>query len=213
MRSLRIAIAAVLLSSSACAALPYSGVALEAYGGVTRMTPADDAAMEAEQGTGTQVGLALSLEVDYIRSSGMGAGYAYVRSSLPRTGGASSMGIGVAQYDIASAFTRLGTDAFRPRMYVGAQLGRSESESLLMQSYLGAGASLHPARGFAVHVFTGPQALMVEDYGADLAYRGLGWFVRARLYRSFFKSCDVPPSVVAAEMGDEGGGPPVRCRR
>lgn len=210
MRPFRIAMLAALFAS-ACAALPYSGVAVEAYGGVTRMTPQDDAAMEAEQGTGMQLGLALSLEVDYIRSSGMGAGYGYVRSSLPRSGGASSMGIGAAQYDLASAFTRLASDAFRARMYVGAQIGRSEHDDLLMASYLGAGASMHPSRGYAVHVFTGPQALLIEDNDAELNYRGLGWFVRARLYRSFFKSCDVPPSVAAADR--EFTLRPVECRR
>lgn len=198
------------LTCSACAALPYSGVALEAYAGAARMTPDDDASADAERGTGMQLGLALSVEIDYIRSSGMGAGYAYVRSSLPTRTGSGELGIGAAQYSLASAFTSLTSDAIRARIYLGAQLGRTGYDDLLMGSYLGAGASMHPARGYAVHVFTGPQAMLVENNREDLAYRGLGWFVRARLYRSFFKSCDVPPSVAAQDR--QFSLKPVECR-
>lgn len=198
------------LACSACAALPYSGIALEAYGGATRMTPDADASADAERGTGFQLGLALSVEVDYIRSSGMGAGYAYVRSSLPKRGGSSDLGIGAAQYDLTSAFTGITSDTVRARIYLGAQLGRTSHDDVLMGSYLGAGASMHPARGYAFHVFTGPQAMIIENNQEDLDYRGLGWFVRARLYRSFFTSCDVPPSVAAQDR--QFSLKPVECR-
>ena len=75
---------------------------------------------------------------------------------------------------------------------------------------VGAGASMHPARGYAIHVFTGPQAMLIENNQEDLDYRGLGWFVRARLYRSFFKSCDVLPSVAAQDR--QFSLKPVECR-
>lgn len=198
--------------ASACAALPYSGYAVEGYAAATRLDPTDDASPEADEGVGISIGLNLLVEIDYIRSVGMGMGIGYVTTSLPTQSGSEQFGFTPPQYDVSSAFTSLGNDLLRPRMYAGVLLGTgTDSGDSLFAAYVGAGASYHVARGTALHLFTGPQALALENNGEDLSYTGTGWFVRARLYRSFFARCDIAPSE-AAERSDRGRTKVVPCR-
>lgn len=190
--------------------MTYSGYAVEAWAGASRLSPTENTSAAATDGAGVSVGVSLAVEVDYLRTASMGAGLAYISTTIPRDdGGPGRHGSAAAQYDVSSAFTRLGTDHLRPRMYAGVFLGGQGESNSVFGAYGGAGASFHPARGTAVHVFTGPQVIGLEkgdEPGDSLSYSGVGWAVRVRFYRNFFRGCDVLPSV-----GQRDAPRPARC--
>jgi hypothetical protein len=195
--------------ASGCA---FMGVSLEAHAGASLLTPAEDADPAAQDGLGWHVGLTASLEVDVVRGSDLGMGLGYVMTGLPESaaGERASKGSFAAQYWMTSAIDRYGTDSFRPRAYLGVLWGAGESsgDASIAEAYGALGASWHPRRGTAWHVFAGPHVIAFDD-GASW-YTGWGGAVRLRWYRSFFPDCDLTPSEAAAQNGGRPGK--LECR-
>lgn len=199
-----IAAALAAAASAACAALPFAGYSIEAWGAATSLEP-DTGAAGGSEGLGYTAGVTLALEVDYVRGSDLGVGLGYGHTEHPSGGS----GTFVAHYWMASS-SPFGTDDVRPRMHAGLLLGQDEPG--MFQGYVGAGASLHPSRGRAWHVFAGPQFTAVSTADGLTMYTGWGGFVRVRYYRGFFRGCDVTPSEAREQYSDDAPRRPVECR-
>jgi hypothetical protein len=191
--------------------LPITGVAVEGFAGATDFTPQNEHDAGEQEGLGYSVGLSVALEIDYIRGSDLGAGFAYVGTQLPENAaGEAPMSRGfAAQYWLASGAAFLGNDDLRPRFHMGLLFGQGNTG--MLQPYLGAGASYHPKRGTAVHLFAGPHFFAVIEPASGTTYTGLGAFVRVRYRRAFITGCDVTPSEAALEY-DPQRPRMVRCR-